>query len=236
MQEKIIELSELAGGLAHEIRNPLSTLKVNLQLLAEDLRDEPDDRIDPDFRRRAIQRLETLRSETDRLQSLLDDFLRFVGRHELKTQRADLNDVVRHLVEFVAPQAQRQGINLTASLFTSPLPCDLDDGLFKQALLNLLINAQDAMPDGGDLTVTARPEGQWVRIDISDTGVGMETPVIERVFSPFFSTKKEGSGLGLSLTRRIVQDHGGSIAVQSKAGEGSTFTVRIPAAEHAAST
>jgi signal transduction histidine kinase len=236
MQEKIIELSELAGGLAHEIRNPLSTLKVNLQLLAEDLRDEPDDRIDPDFRRRAIQRLETLRSETDRLQSLLDDFLRFVGRNELKTERADLNDVVRHLVEFVAPQAQRLGINLTASLFASPLPCDLDDGLFKQALLNLLINAQDAMPDGGDLAVTARPEGQWVRIDISDTGVGMETPVIERVFSPFFSTKKEGSGLGLSLTRRIVQDHGGSIAVQSKAGEGSTFTVRIPTAEHTAST
>ncbi len=231
-EHRIIELSELAGGLAHEIRNPLSTLKVNLQLLSEDLREEPDGaHIDPDLQRRALQRLETLRLETDRLQLLLDDFLKLVSRHDIHTARVDVNDVVRHLVEFFTPGAEEVGIQVRVSIPKEPLLCELDEPLLKQALLNLCLNAQQAMPGGGELIVETVADGDQAQINITDTGLGIDPEIMKNLFKPFFSTKKEGSGLGLSLTRRIVMEHGGTINVQSEPGKGSRFTVRIPRAK-----
>ena len=230
-QDRIIELSELAGGLAHEIRNPLSTLKVNLQLLSEDFGELPDGPgADLDFRRRARQRLETLRLEMDRLHMLLDDFLKLVGRHDIKTAAMDLNDVVRHLATFLLPRTEELGIQMRVSISQEPLPCDLDESLIKQALLNLCLNAQQAMPDGGELIIETAAEGRRARIDITDTGVGIDSQIMDNLFKPFFSTKKEGSGLGLSLTRRIIVDHGGEISVQSTPGKGSRFSVHIPLA------
>ena len=131
----IIELAELAGGLAHEIRNPLSTLKVNLQLLTEDLRDTADDDIDPGFRRRARKRLETLQDETSRLQHLLDEFLRVVGRHELDRHPSDLAELIPEAVEFFEPQAAEQGVTLESNVVDTPLNCLLDRNWMKQALV-----------------------------------------------------------------------------------------------------
>jgi signal transduction histidine kinase len=227
--DKIIELSELAGGLAHEIRNPLSTLKVNLQLLCEDLQQaQVEVAIDTDLRRRALQRLETLRSETDRLQQLLDDFLNLVGRHDIKAERVDLNEVVQHVVGFVHPQVESQAIQLRVNLSPQPLLCDVDSSLIKQALLNLCLNSQEAMPAGGELTVHTHADGDWAVIEVSDSGIGIEAQLIGSVFKPFFSTKRGGSGLGLSLTRRIIMEHGGTIGVHSELGKGTCFTMRIP--------
>jgi signal transduction histidine kinase len=228
-QDRIVELSELAGGLAHEIRNPLSTLKVNLQLLSEDFGEGPDGAdIDPDLRRRALQRLATLRSETDRLQHLLDDFLKLVGGHDITSKPQDVNEVVGHLVEFFTPRAEGLGIQMRMSLSDEPLVCQVDEALLKQALLNLCLNAQQAMPDGGELMVQTSSDGAWAHIEITDTGVGIDPEVKTQLFKPFFSTKKGGSGLGLSLTRRIIAEHGGTISVQSEPGKGSRFTVRLP--------
>lgn len=225
-----MELSELAGGLAHEIRNPLSTLKVNLQLLSEDLAEGTGGEMDPDLRRRALQRLETLRLEMDRLHLLLDDFLKLITRRDFKTDRIDLNDVLRHLVEFLRPRMEKLGIPMRLSLPKTPLICSLDENLIKQALLNLCLNAQQAMPDGGELLIEVSTDADQARIDIVDAGVGIDAGMMESLFKPFFSTKKGGSGLGLSLTRRIVHEHGGEISVQSELGKGSRFTVHIPLA------
>ena len=228
--DDIIELSELAGGLAHEIRNPLSTLKVNLQLLSEDLAEGTGFAMDSDLRRRALQRLKTLRLEMDRLHMLLDDFLKLVTRRDFKTDQVDLNDILRHLVVFLGPSMEKLGIRLSLSLPKTPLICALDEHLIKQALLNLCLNAQQAMPDGGELLIEACREADQARINIKDTGVGIDAGMMESLFKPFFSTKKGGSGLGLSLTRRIIHEHGGEISVQSEPGRGSCFAVDIPLA------
>ncbi|MCH8969740.1 MAG: two-component sensor histidine kinase [Planctomycetes bacterium] len=222
--QRVIELSELAGGLAHEIRNPLSTLKVNLQLLAEDLSAEPD----ANLRRRSLLRLETLQSETERLQILLDNFLKLVSGHEINTQPVDIRNVVRHLVEFCTPRAEELDIRMRMRLSDEELICELDESLIQQALLNLCLNAQQAMPDGGELIVEATAEDEWARIDVTDTGIGIAAEELDKLFKPFFSTRKGGSGLGLSVTRRILTEHGGTIEVQSELGKGSRFSVRLP--------
>ena len=222
--QRVIELSELAGGLAHEIRNPLSTLKVNLQLLAEDLSAEPD----ANLRRRSLQRLETLQSETERLQILLDNFLKLVSGHEINTRPVDISNVVRHLVEFFTPQAEELAIRMRMLLSDQELICELDESLIQQALLNLCLNALQAMPSGGELIVETTAEDEWARIDVTDTGIGIAAEVLDKLFKPFFSTRKGGSGLGLSVTRRIVSEHGGTIEVHSEPGKGSRFSVRLP--------
>ena len=209
--QRVIELSELAGGLAHEIRNPLSTLKVNLQLLAEDLSAESESNL----RRRSLLRLETLQSETERLQILLDNFLKLVSGHEIHTQPVDVRNVVRHLVAFFTPRAAQLAIRLRLLLSSPALISDLDESLLHPPLSTSCLNAQQAMPDGGELLVEATAEGEWARIDVTDTGIGIAAEELDKLFKPFFSTRKGGSGLGLSVTRRIASGHEGNIQWQA---------------------
>jgi signal transduction histidine kinase len=159
---------------------------------------------------------------------LLDDFLKLVGGHDITSTARDVNEVVGQLVEFFTPRAEALGIQMRMSLSDEPLVCQVDEALLKQALLNLCLNAQQAMPDGGELMVQTLFDGAWVQIEVTDTGVGIDPEVKAQLFKPFFSTKKGGSGLGLSLTRRIIAEHGGTISVQSEPGKGSRFTVRLP--------
>ncbi len=229
--EQVIELSTLAGGLAHEIRNPLSTLKVNLQLLGEDWRDETV--AVPELRRRSLTRLETLQAEATRLHRIVEDFLRLVGRPELRLAPRDLNDLVRELVGFYEPLAQVNGVRIHVVPADRPLLCRIDADLFKQAMLNICLNAQDAMPQGGDLTIRTRiaDDGAGHCIDFADTGPGLSPENAERIFQPYYSTKPGGTGLGLALTRRIIHAHGGRIAASSRPDQGTTFTITLPAAE-----
>jgi len=226
-----MELAALVGGLAHEIRNPLSTLKVNLELLGEDWRDAFEGESDPDLPRRSLVRLETLVAEASRLDHTLDAFMRLVGRHELALSRCDLNELLRELVAFFEPQAREDGIQIRLTTESSALECMIDRELIHQALLNLLINARQAMPDGGELIIRSmRQEGGLARVDIADTGCGMDSTVVERIWQPYYSTKPGGSGLGLPTTRRIVSEHGGTIDLASHPGQGASFTVRLPLA------
>jgi len=225
----VAQLSELAGGLAHELRNPLSTMKVNLKLLAEDLADEH--ARTEDVRRRALVKVDALRREADRLQALFDDFLNLTGVHELERSPVDLNEVVDRLITFFEPMASSQHLELTAIKSAEPLVCLVDEKLVSTALLNLVVNAKDAMPQGGTLTIRTAPEGGSAVVSVTDTGIGMTPEFCERVFRPFFSNKASGTGLGLPLTRRIVQEHDGSLDVRSEVGSGSTFTIRLPIAE-----
>jgi len=222
----LAQLAELAGGLAHELRNPLSTMKVNLKLLAEDLSDESS-RFE-DIRRRALIKVDVLKREADRLHSLFDDFLNLTGNQGLELRPTDLNAVVDRLVEFFEPMATSRGISLRKVAGAEPLTCPADEKLLSQALLNLVVNARDAMPHGGTLTFETRREDDWAIVSVSDTGIGIAPEDRERIFKPFFSNKASGTGLGLSLTQRIVLKHGGKLDVASAVDRGSTFVMRLP--------
>ncbi len=234
LADQLVELSALTGGLAHEIRNPLSTLKVNLQLLDEDWRqvESPDPRRpgDPqEIARRSRRRIDTLIAEADHLECILRDFLRYVAGREVRREPADLNELITDLVDFFRPQAEAHRIDLRAYPASAPLECLIDAGLIKQAVLNLLINAQQAMPDGGALYLHVGPLGEnEARIDVIDSGPGIAEDQQARVFEAYYSTKKGGTGLGLATARKIARQHGGDLTVSSVLGQGSCFTIRLP--------
>lgn len=221
--ERLAELGALTGGLAHEIKNPLSTVQLNLQLLREDL---PTDH--PTFPRLA-NRLDTVRKETSRLREILDDFLRYAGQVELDRKAVDLNILLEELVDFFSPQAQLQRVQLRLRRTDGPLTVHLDERLIKQAVLNLMINALQAMPaGGGEIILSARAEGRWAVLDVIDTGQGIPAESLAKIFDAYYSTKKGGTGLGLAITRRLVEEHGGQIAVTSEVSKGTAFTLRLP--------
>lgn len=219
-------MAELAGGLAHELRNPLSIMMINLKLLAEELQDRRADH--EDVRRRALLKVGGLRREAERLQRLFDDFLHLTGPYRLQETDVDLNDIVRRLALFVEPSAKADGIDIELVIAPQPLICSVDEALLRQALLNIVLNAQQAMPDGGRLRLETDARDGDGLIIISDSGVGISDEDGERILRPFFSTKATGTGLGLSITQRIIHEHGGRVSFESQWGRGTTFTIRLP--------
>lgn len=222
--ERLAELGTLTGGLAHEIKNPLSTVQLNLQLLREDL-----DPHNPAYGR-VINRLATVQRETARLKDILDDFLRYAGKIELERRPVEINRLLEELVDFFSPQAQLQKVQLRLNRSAGDVVVEADPRLLKQAVLNLMLNAVQAMgQDGGELILSAARSDGEVRIDVIDTGGGISPQVQERIFDAYYSTRKGGTGLGLAMTRRIVQEHGGRLTLQSEVGKGSDFTLHLPA-------
>jgi two-component system sensor histidine kinase HydH len=226
LRAQYAEIAQLAGGLAHEIKNPLSTMSLNLDLLVEDFKGSETVRD-----RRVLQKLERVRKETERLNDIVEDFLRFAKVQDLHAVPTDLNAVVDDLRDFCEPQAMGQGIVIRTQYDPDLPPVALDVDLFKQALWNLIRNAHHAMPDGGELMLQTHLEVGWAVLEVTDTGVGMSEDVASKIFDAFYSTKPGGSGLGLPTTRKIVEAHGGEIAVQSEPGQGTRFTLRLPLGE-----
>jgi signal transduction histidine kinase len=224
MTQPDADLAELAGGFIHEIKNHLSTLGLNLQLLAEDFAEPQTHR-----ERRALDRVQRLQGECGRLVDISNDFLRFARLRDFDLRTVQLPAVVEELLDFFGPTARQARVELRTYLPADLPPVRLDAELFKQALLNLLLNAEQAMPDGGELTVQACAEDGGVRLDLIDTGAGMTAEAAARVFKPFYTTKPGGNGLGLPTVKRIVEAHGGTIDVQSDPGRGTKFSVRLPA-------
>src|SRR5262245_10413077 len=223
------ELAELAGGFIHDLKNHLGTLGLNLQLLAEDFQ-EPQSPRD----KRALQRVQRLQSECQRLVDLANDFLRFARLEDLNLVACNLGTLLEELIDFFAPTARQFNIDIRAFVPADLPPVRLDRDLFKQALLNLLLNAQQAMPHGGELTIQALREpgldGDAICLSLIDTGVGMTPEVVAKAFKPFFTTRTGGTGLGLATTRQVIQAHGGRIEVQSEPGKGTRFAIRLPVA------
>ncbi|MEM1109137.1 MAG: ATP-binding protein [Planctomycetota bacterium] len=263
--ERLAELGTMTSGLAHEIKNPLSTVGLNIQLIEEDLADlaealppppEPAEgqtlpqRLgDPPRERlaRIQKRTAGLHRETARLRDILEDFLRFAGRVELDRQPVDLNALCDELIDFFQPQSDEARVNLRCDLHADPAQIHADPALLKQALLNLLINACQAMteardrglPSGGNSelilrTANSKSAGQdQLEIHVTDTGPGMPPEIIEKIFQPYFSSKRGGSGLGLPTTRRLIEEHGGLLSVHSEPGRGSDFVITLPAGSSA---
>jgi signal transduction histidine kinase len=221
--EQYTEIAALAGGLAHEIKNPLSTIGLNMELLAEDFAgaETPRDR-------RAAAKIAVVQQECQRLQNLLDNFLNFAKVRTVRFEASDLNQQVRAVLDFFAPQSAESGVE-TISYLDPDLPSVvLDRESFHGALINLVLNAIQAMPQGGQLVVRTKTTASGVALELIDTGLGMDEKTAAHVFDAFFSTKPGGSGLGLPTTRKIIESHGGRIRLESEPGRGTKFTIELP--------
>lgn len=222
--ESDLDLSELAGGFIHEIKNHLSTLGLNLDLLAEEFAEPETHR-----ERRAAERVKRLQGECQRLVDVSNDFLRFARIRDLNLTPTPLRPVIEEMVDFYGPMARAGHVEIITYLPASLPEVPLDADLFKQALLNLFLNAGQAMPDGGELILQACVEDEpFARIDVIDTGSGIAPELREKIFRPFHTTKPGGTGLGLPTVKRIVEAHHGTIDVQSTPGHGTKFSVRVP--------
>ncbi len=221
-----VELAELAGGFVHDLKNHLSTLRLNLQLLAEDFRDPQSQR-----ERRALDRVQRLQNECTRLVDISNEFLRFARVKDLELTPTSLGEVVEELIDFFGPTAKAGNIEIKSYIPADLPPVALNRDLFKQALLNLLLNAQQAMPAGGEITIQSWAEPDGVLLALINTGAGMSAEVLANAFQPFYSTRGGGTGLGLPTTRKIIEAHGGRIDVQSEVGRGTKFTLHLPPAK-----
>jgi signal transduction histidine kinase len=217
------ELAELAGSLAHEIKNPLSVIRMNMDLLAEDFAEAESPR-----ERRALSKIETVQKQCTRLENLLRDFLKFARLRDLELSPGNLNEVVGRVLDFFAPQATQEDIELLRFLDPALPSIKLDEQTLYSALMNLVKNSLEAMPDGGQLLARTRLTRTGVALDLIDTGCGMDGQTAIHMFDAFFSTKNGGSGLGLPTARKIVEAHGGRISVQSEVGHGTKFTIEFP--------
>lgn len=221
--EHLAEIGQLVGGLAHEIKNPLSTINLNLKLLAEDLARRQDDE-----HARLVRRIHNVQAESDRLKDILDDFLRFAGKYELTLEHVDLRRAIEELVDFFSPQAEAARVVIRVSLPEAPVRCRLDVNLIKQAILNLMINAVHAMPTGGEMLIRLNQTRKGAVVEVIDTGSGIAPEALDKIFQAYFSTKKHGTGLGLPTTRRIIHEHHGLIQVESEVGKGTRFLITLP--------
>jgi signal transduction histidine kinase len=179
--------------------------------------------------RRARAKIELVRQECDRLQKLLGDFLDFARQESLTPEPGNLNAELEQLLDFFAIRAQEAGVEVVRYLDPELPSVRLDRETFRSAILNLLLNAVQAMESGGQLVVRTRPSGLGVLVELIDTGPGMDAETLGKVFRAFYTTKQGGSGLGLPTARKIVEAHGGTIEVESTPGRGTKVTLWLPA-------
>lgn len=242
--ERLAELGAMTSGLAHEIKNPLSSVVLNAQLLREGILDAP---LPEEESVRLTRRVDSLARETSRLKDILEDFLRYAGRFHLDREQRDLRELVEELSDFVHPQSELSGVLLRTDLPPLPVYADVDTGLLKQSILNLMLNSIQAMettapPARRELIVRVEAIAQsksstpQVAIHVIDTGPGIPAEALEAIFHPYISGRKSGSGLGLAVARRIVEEHGGTIRVFSEMGKGSDFLIVLPQVTATAST
>ena len=217
------ELAELSGSLAHEIKNPLSVIRMNMDLLAEDLREAETPR-----ERRALAKIDVVHDQCTRLENLLNDFLKFARLRSLDLRAGSLNEQIESVLDLYEAQAAASGIEVRRYLDADLPGILLDAETLRAALLNLVKNALEAMPGGGELMVRTRVTRSGVALDLIDTGCGMDEKTALNMFDPFYSTKDDGSGLGLPTARKTIEAHGGRIDVQSEVGRGTQFTLEFP--------
>jgi signal transduction histidine kinase len=223
LRRQYYELAELAGSLAHEIKNPLSVIHMNVDLLSEEL-----EASSWPGSRRALLKADLIRQQCDRMQSMLQDFLRYAWMRDLEMTPGNLNDQISTVLKLYEPQADQQGIEILR-YFDPDLPLVmLHSDSIQAAFMNLVKNALEAMPNGGQLVARTYTFPGGAALDLIDTGCGMDDRTAMKMFEPFYSTKSGGTGLGLPTARKIIETHGGRISVQSEANRGTKFILEFP--------
>jgi signal transduction histidine kinase len=217
---KLAALGRLTSGIAHEVKNPLNAMMIHLELLRDKLADPSAE---------AQQSLDVIGSEIRRLDRVVQGFLRFMRPQEISFKALDLNALLASVVALLEAEWQNRGVRFAIELNPQLPHTSGDEELLRQAFLNILQNACQAMPMGGTVTVRTEPEGrESIRSSISDEGTGIAPEDIDKIFRLYYTTKPDGSGIGLSVVFRIVQMHDGAIETQSQVGRGTTMTVRLP--------
>jgi len=219
--DRLSAISKITGGVAHEVKNPLNAINMHVELVKMKL-----DTGDFDVG----QHLDIIGSEIERLNRVVKTFLDFTRPVELNLSEIPLDRLVQEVADLATPQAAAAGIEITVSQQTDDARLNVDADLVKQALLNIVVNAIEAMKEGGQLTLISNVREDQAEIRINDTGPGIPEQMREKIFSLYFTTKKGGSGIGLAMTYRIVQLHDGSVDFVSEPGIGTTFVLHLPIA------
>jgi two-component system, sporulation sensor kinase E len=221
--ERVNLLTMLAAGVAHELGNPLNSLTIHLQLLARQLR-----RSHPDALAAVEEQLEVASAEVRRLDSIIQQFLVAMRPSQPRPELVLINELVDESLRVLGPELADRQIILDLQLEPGLPLLSLDPGQMKQAFFNLIRNAAQAMPPGGILHIATESDDAAVRITFQDDGQGMSPETLSQLFQPYFTTKTQGTGLGLLIVRRIVREHGGEVEVQSEEGVGTAFTLHLP--------
>jgi len=221
--DRLASLGTLTAGLAHEIRNPLVTIKTFIQLLPERLEDE-------EFRKHFLN---IASSEVDRISSLITELLDFARPSDPKLEFEDINSILDGMILLASTETRKKQINIIKNYTSNLPPIKIDREQMKQVFLNILLNSIEATPERGGITVNTRsfvkPGGEpYIQIEFTDTGRGIPAEHLEDIFNPFFTTKDKGSGLGLSISHQIIQDHSGYIDVESELNKGTSFFINLP--------
>ncbi|MBV9032950.1 MAG: hypothetical protein JO182_00555 [Acidobacteriaceae bacterium] len=222
--ERLAALGQLTAGLAHELRNPLGTIRASAEMLTK-----PAAQARPEI---MSEMAEFIRSEVDRINSLVTSFLNFARPLQIRPVIADLKPVIDDVLREANGLAEKAGVSLQAEASEEDLSFTFDPDLLRLALSNLVQNAIQASAPGKVIKIRTLGENTHVKIDVEDSGKGIEPQHLESIFNPFFTTKPQGTGLGLAIVSKIVDEHGGRIAVQSEIGQGTTFEMILPREQH----
>ncbi len=213
--EKLSSIGQISAGLAHELKNPLTTLK----MLFQAFREQPD---------MTAEDAEVISKELDKMDGIITNFMGFVKQKGLKCDETDLNQLIDRVLSLATYDIENAGIGIKKDMLEDLPMIRADRALLEHVFLNLIINAVDSMPEGGEIRVSGKSDDRFVEVMIWDKGTGIDQDLHAKIFDPFFTTKKEGTGLGLSIAYNIVNSHGGKLFFNSKKGKGTVFTVRLP--------
>jgi len=220
--ERLASLGEMVASVSHEIKNPLGIVRSTAEILNKRLKEQA-----PSSKHLA----EIIITETSRLNDIVREFLDFARPQIPHFATASINDPVLKVIEFMQPELTKKQIALEQNLDTTLKPLAIDQNLLYRAFLNLFVNAVQAMPDGGTLSVTSSLAGQRkknVVVKITDTGIGISEEKLGTIFTPFYTNKNRGTGLGLAIVKNIIEEHNGSIDVESELGKGASFIITLP--------
>ena len=225
--DRLVSLGKLASDIAHELRNPLAGIKTTAQALGEEMAND-------DSRREYLNRIT---KEIDRLNELLKTFFSFAKPQKLNLVCCHIKDIINEIIPFLIKEIADKGIRFVENYHPRIPKIKVDKTQMHQVFLNLFLNAIQAMPEGGELRIDVAPvttgslgmlKQNFIKINISDTGKGIPSNILQKIFDPFFTTKPKGIGLGLSITYQIVKKHGGTINVESEWGKGASFLINLP--------
>jgi PAS domain S-box-containing protein len=221
LSRRLAAIGRLTSGVAHEVKNPINAIVIHLEILRERIL-----QLDPETRRH----MDIINSEIHRLDRVVQTLVDFSRPVELKLKELDLRTLASDVISLAAPEARSHQVEVVKELGQQPLPVRVDADLIKQALLNVVLNGVQAMPDGGTLTLRAYASSQAVVLEVHDTGAGISPEIRDKIFNLYFTTKKSGSGIGLALTYRAMQLHNGALDLDSASGQGTTFRFMLPLA------
>ena len=216
--DRLASIGELASGIAHEIKNPLAGIGAAIQVISEGIaKDDPQKEV-----------LDEIMKQIERLNKTIKDFLAYARPTEPRMAIYDITDVAKKAVFLIRKQAENQKVTIEENYKYNIPGLLIDPEQVQQVMVNIMLNAVQAMPEGGRLIISAKAEPKFVELSVTDTGKGIPKDNLAKIFTPFYTTKHQGTGLGLSISNRIIEKHNGSIRVESEVGRGTTFNIRLP--------